>query len=334
MSLDQVPDPIPGPGEVLIRVDTAGICGSELSGYLGQNSLRQPPLIMGHEFCGTIERTAGAQFGQGARVVVNPLISCGECRFCRSGLANLCPTRAIVGAHRPGAFAELVVVPERSCHLISPGLDPALAAVTEPLACGLRAVEVARIAPGESVLVLGCGMIGLCVLIAAKQAGAAIRGVTDTHAERLGVAGQWGATHRFGPGDDPVAALRRLTEGFGVDVAVDAVGLAETRRAAVASVRPGGRVVLVGLHEAESAFQANDIVRNEIHIAGSYAYRPETFAGAVHLLEQRVIAREGGWLETRALDAGPKAFEDLLGARVSSAKISLAPRISSLSRVS
>jgi threonine dehydrogenase-like Zn-dependent dehydrogenase len=285
---------------------------------------------MGHEFCGTIERPSEAPSAHGVRVVVNPLISCGACRCCRTGLANLCPRRSIIGAHRPGAFAELVAVPERNCHPISPGLDPALAAVTEPLACGLRAVEVARIAPGESVLVLGCGMIGLSVLIAAERAGAAIRAVTDTHSERLEAAGQWRATHRFGPDDDPAAALRRLTDGFGVDVAVDAVGLTETRRTAVASVRPGGRVVLIGLHEAESAFAANDIVRSEIHIAGSFAYRPETFAGAVRLLEQRLIACEGGWLETRALDAGPQAFEDLLGSRVTAAKISLAPRISSL----
>ncbi len=116
MTLEHVPEPVPGADDVLVRVEAVGICGSELSGYLGENSLRKPPLIMGHEFCGRIEHAPpGVPLARGQRVAVNPLVSCGDCARCRTGFQNLCATRELIGAHRPGAFAEMVAVPARNC---------------------------------------------------------------------------------------------------------------------------------------------------------------------------------------------------------------------------
>jgi threonine dehydrogenase-like Zn-dependent dehydrogenase len=326
LTLEHVPEPAPGPGEVLLRVEAVGICGSEVLGYVGHSSLRKPPLIMGHEFSGTVERAPrDGRLARGQRVIVNPLVSCGECPLCRTGQTNLCLRRALIGAHRPGAFAEFVAVPERNCHPLPEGLDPTLAAVAEPLACGVRAVEVARVTLGESVCVLGSGMIGLCAVAAARRAGAVTLAATDTHPVRLEAARAWGATHLLDARGDVVAAVRHLTGSLGVDVAVDAVGLGATRRAAVACVRPGGRVVLVGLHEAESTFQANDIVRSETQVLGSFAYRLETFERAVGLLERGMIDGRGGWLEERPLEGAPDAFEELLSGRVSAAKVLLKP---------
>ncbi|HYM71159.1 MAG TPA: alcohol dehydrogenase catalytic domain-containing protein [bacterium] len=323
MALEQVGEPKPGPGDTVIRVEAVGICGSELSGYLGESSIRKPPLIMGHEFCGRVEEIPpGSCLVRGQRVTVNPLISCGECRACRTGAQNLCARREIIGAHRSGAFADLVAVPARNCYPVFAEMAPATAAMAEPLACAVRAVELAQIVPGDSVLVLGSGTIGLCVLAVARRAGAGVLAVTDTNPARLRTARAWGATHVFDGTDD--AAIRALTEGAGVDVAVDAVGRAVTRRAAVRLVRRGGRVVLVGLHEAETVFPVNDMVRNETLMTGSFAYRVDTFERALSLLGAGIL-EAGPWLEERPLESGPGAFEQLLRGDASAAKIVLTP---------
>ena len=325
MTLEQVDEPKPRSGDATIRVEAVGICGSELSGYLGESSIRKPPLIMGHEFCGRVEDIPpGSRLVRGQRVTVNPLVSCGECRACRTGSQNLCVRREIIGAHRPGAFAKLVAVPAQNCYPVPAEMGPATAAMAEPLACAVRAVELAQIVPGDSVLVLGSGTIGLCVLAVARRAGAGVLAVTDTNLARLRTARAWGATHVFDGTADAAEAAQALTGGAGVDVAVDAVGLTVTRRTAARAARRGGRVVLVGLHEAESAFPVNDIVRNETMITGSFAYRTQTFERALSLLGAGIL-EAGPWLEERPLESGPAAFEQLLGGDVSAAKIVLAP---------
>jgi len=327
MTLEHIAEPVPAPDDVIIRVEAVGICGSELSGYVGENSLRKPPLIMGHEFCGRVEHAPlGAPLARGQRVAVNPLVSCGKCARCRAGLHNLCATREIIGVHRPGAFAELVAVPAGNCFAVPAEMGSAAAAFAEPLACGVRAVELAHLVPGGSVLLLGCGAIGLCVLAAARHAGAAVLAVTDTNSARLRTGRTWGATHLLDGQSDPAAAVRALTGGAGVDVAIDAVGQAATRQAAVRSVRRGGRVVLVGLHEAETTLPINDIVRNETQITGSFAYTRKTFAQALALLNAGIIDTAGAWLEERPLEAGPNSFEQLLRGDVSAAKIMLVPK--------
>jgi 2-desacetyl-2-hydroxyethyl bacteriochlorophyllide A dehydrogenase len=323
MTLEQVDEPKPRSGDATVRVEAVGICGSELSGYVGESSIRKPPLIMGHEFCGRVEEiSAGGALVPGQRVTVNPLVSCGACRACRAGFQNLCVRREIVGAHRPGAFATLVAVPARNCYPVPDTAAPALAALVEPLACAVRAVELAQIAPGDSVLILGGGTIGLCVLAVAKRASAGILAVTDPNAARLRTTRAWGATQAFDGKDE--AVVQALTDGEGFDVVVDAVGRSETRRSAVRLVRRGGRVVLVGLHEAETAFPVNDMVRNETLIAGSFAYRVESFERALALLNAGVLV-PGPWLVERPLEDGPGAFEQLLRGDVSAAKIVLTP---------
>jgi threonine dehydrogenase-like Zn-dependent dehydrogenase len=174
MRVEDVPPPEIQPDEVLLRVQTAGICGSELSGYLGQNSLRRPPLIMGHEFVGTVA-ALGAQVADraiGERVTVNPMVPDGTCVMCHSGAEHLCLNRSLIGAHRPGAFAEYVAVPARVCYTLPDTLDDITGTLVEPLACALRAVAHAEVTLGSRVLILGAGPIGLLALVAALRAGA------------------------------------------------------------------------------------------------------------------------------------------------------------------
>ena len=321
LTLEQVPEPEPAPGEVLLRVEAVGICGSELSGYLGESSLRRPPLVMGHEFAARV--VGGDGPAPGTRVVVNPLLSCGVCGPCRSGAENLCAERRIVGAARPGAFAELVAVPAGACHPAPEGLSPELAAMAEPLACAVRAVERGRPGLADAVLIVGAGAIGLLTLAVARRAGAGILAVADVNAERLATARAWGATHTLDGRADLPAELRRLTGGP-ADVAFDAVGLASTRRAAVQAVRPGGRAVFIGLHEAESVLPVNELVRGEIEAVGCFCYRARSFERALALLRGGLLA-PGPWLEPRPLEAGPASFEDLLGGAVAASKLVLRP---------
>jgi threonine dehydrogenase-like Zn-dependent dehydrogenase len=322
MELHNQPEPQLRPGEVILRVDAVGICGSELSGYLGQNSLRIPPLIMGHEFAGTVAAIGADVFdlALGDRVTVNPLSGCGECVLCRMGLENLCPKRQIIGIHRPGAFAELVAAPAASCTRLSQGMSLVAGSLAEPLGCGVRAARVGAVEAGSRVLVLGAGTIGLMCIAAARKAGGSVTLAADPNVGRLKTAAQWGAENLCDTrpslgrdsADDAAEVARRLTNGLGVDVAIDAVGTDTSRRVAVRAVRPGGTVVLVGLHEAESPFEANYIVRSEIRVAGSFAYTQADFDTAVAMLAAGDVAPAPSWLQERSLEECDDSFAELI----------------------
>jgi threonine dehydrogenase-like Zn-dependent dehydrogenase len=328
MELQNEPEPTPKNGEVILRVDAVGICGSELSGYLGQNSLRIPPLVMGHEFAGTIA-TAGASVSDlaiGDRVTVNPLSGCGVCALCRMGLENLCPKRQIIGIHRPGAFAELVAVPAASCTKLPDGLSLVAGSLAEPLGCGVRAARIGAVGTGSRVLVLGAGTIGLMCIAATRKAGGSVTLAADPNTGRLQTAAHWGAKNLCDTrADDPAKLARQLTDGLGVDVAIDAVGTDTTRRVAVRAVRPSGTVVLVGLHEAESSFEANHIVRSEIRVAGSFSYAQADFAAAVDMLVAADVAPDVSWLQERDLEECGDSFAELIDHPPAVSKIVLRP---------
>jgi threonine dehydrogenase-like Zn-dependent dehydrogenase len=328
MEAQDIPAPTPAPGEVVLREEAAGICGSELSGYLGQNSLRVPPLIMGHEFAGTVvARGEGVtDLREGDRAIVNPLIGCGACALCRQGLENLCPKRQLVGVHRPGAFAELVAAPAANCARLPEGVTPAGGSLAEPLACGVRAARVGGVGPGSRVLVLGAGPIGLMCIAAVRRAGGTVALAADVNPGRLVTAATWGAEATCNPREESAAeAARRATDGLGLDVAIDAVGSDATRRGAIEAVRPGGTVVFLGLHEAESQIQANYVVRSETHITGSFAYTSADFSVAVAMLAAGKVRPAPDWLVERPLDACADSFAELIDAPPAIAKIVLRP---------
>src|ERR1700726_2037129 len=194
-------EPLPrlADGEVLVAVGAVGICGSELSGFLGHNSLRVPPLIMGHECAGRVVETTtgtfatGQQARVGTRVTFNPLVVCGTCDRCRAGQANLCRRRQLIGAHRPGAFAQYVAVPTAQCYPLPDHLSLVAGSLAEPLACSLHAVVLASVQSNQSLLVLGAGPIGLCAVAAARAQGIEQILVSDVAPQRLEIARRWGA---------------------------------------------------------------------------------------------------------------------------------------------
>lgn len=324
MEIKDVPKPTPQPGWVLMRVKYAGVCGSDVSGFLGKNELRRPPLIMGHEFTGVVEDVGPGVPRElvGRLFAVNPIIGCGHCRYCRSGLRNLCVMRKIIGIDYPGAYAEYVAVPADNLYPVS---DPVKGALAEPLATSLRAVRLANVSLGDSALVIGAGPVGSLAIRLLNAGGIRNVAAIDINAKRLEWARRWGASLTLNvTGDEALKNLRdAYPEGF--DVVIDAVGSEDTRRLAINAVRRGGRVIFVGLHDNEVKIPGNVIVRNEIEIKGSFSYTDEDFRRAVNLLESNILDPREGWVDIRPLERGQETFEELSGVESKYIKIMLTP---------
>jgi threonine dehydrogenase-like Zn-dependent dehydrogenase len=306
LELLDVPEPEPGPGEVLVQVRAAGICGSELHGAR-RPGFRKPPLIMGHEFAGV---TAADE-----AVVINPILSCGHCRPCLRGLRHVCAERQIIGVHRAGGFAERVAVPASALRPLPPGLPWRSAALIEPAANAVHAWNRARgalgadSATGARVGVIGCGAIGLMCVAVALSSGAERVEVSDLSPTRLAAARQLGA----GAGGPAL-------EGE-YDVVVDAVGSAATRAASVAQQRPGGTAVWLGLADPDPGFDANALIRSEKLVLGSFAYSDQEFARAMTLVQEWNLT----WAADYPLAAGAEIFTDLMNGGLQPVKTLLVP---------
>ncbi|MFC5651103.1 zinc-binding dehydrogenase [Paenibacillus solisilvae] len=304
--------------EVLIRIEKVGICGSELSGYLGHNSLRKPPLIMGHEFSGVIARTGGgsSRFKEGDRVTANPLITCGICDYCKDGRAQLCPNRSLLGAHRPGAFAQYLAVPEKNVYLLDNHLSMEEGAFTEPFACAVHICRLLQLSPTDKLLILGAGPIGLFTLQAAQVYGLRDIVVVDLNRDRLEIVSELGAA--------AVTNLQELGDAGEASFhsAVDAVGMSVTRQQCVNAVKPGGKVIFTGLHEVDSNLPINTAIRNEIQMTGAFAYSPRDFEIALQWIrEGRVNLLP--WVHQAQLEEGGQCFEKLINGPGKIAKILL-----------
>lgn len=328
MEIQKKEIPVPKHDEVLIEVEAVGICGSEIEGYLGHNSLRVPPLVMGHEFCGRIKETGTdvSSLTIGQKVVVNPLISCGTCDRCRRGLENLCDVRSIVGIHRAGAFAQYVVVPAANVHVVPDGLNAYRAALTEPLACSLRATRRAlQDHPFAQVVVVGAGTIGLLSGMVSKILGASRLIVADTNPERLAGALQSGADGVVNPREeDAIGRIKELAGSGGVDVVIDAAGFQPTREMGIRLLNPGGTLMNIGLGIDETSLPINYTIRSEIQILGSFCYSRQDFYDSLKLLIEGKVTEEG-WSEIRGMSDGNGAFADLVAGKVSNGKIFLNP---------
>jgi 2-desacetyl-2-hydroxyethyl bacteriochlorophyllide A dehydrogenase len=315
--------------EVVLRVAFAGICGSELSGFLGHNALRVPPLVMGHEFSGEIVELGetalkvNPSLKLGQQVTVNPLSCCGHCDYCESGLNHLCPSRKLIGAHRAGAFAEFVSVPAELVHVLPANTSTRVGALAEPVAVAVRIAELAGNVQGQTVLIMGAGPIGLLLLQVIKARGARQVFVADLDVERLEMAGKLGGEMLNPKAVDIVGTIREATNGLGAPVSVDAVGAVVTRAQCVAATRSAGMVILSGLHEENTQMPTADIIRREITLKGSFAYTPANFAQGLELLIENKIHLDN--IVEAPLEEGGKWFERLISAPGNIAKVLLVP---------
>ena len=318
MKVREMPEPELKPGWVLIKVGFTGICGSELSAYLGQNELRKPPSIMGHEFSGTVIKAGSHDDAhlEGKKVTVNPLVTCGKCRFCRRGDRQLCPERKIIGVNFPGSFAELVAAPAASCYITN---DLLLGSLTEPLATAFHAVKRSQVVPGDRALVIGAGTIGLMATAILKHFGASLIAVSETNKHRLEWSREWGADLLI----DPSSPKEGTSGPEKYDVVIDAVGLNSTRKYAINSTESGGRVIFVGLHEPNADIPGNMIVRNEIGISGSFCYTDDDYRRSSDLINSGFLNSHKNWYEVRDLDRGNESFMEQLDPNAQFSKIIL-----------
>jgi threonine dehydrogenase-like Zn-dependent dehydrogenase len=330
MALDERPVPDPGPDEVLIRVTYAGICGSELNGYLGHNSLLVPPLVFGHEFSGVITALGyrvGADFPhllEGRPVTVNPLAGCGHCPHCAERQRNRCAARKLIGAHFPGGYAEYAVVPAANAVPLPLRMTARTGALTEPASVGFRIGELCGDVMNEDIFVAGAGPIGLFAMQALRLRGAARLFISDTHPARLAMGEALGGIPVDPRTVDVITLIREATGGRGVAAAVDAVGIEATREQCVKATRIGGTVVLSGLHDETGPFPAADIIRREIVVRGSYCYSDEDFQSALGHLDTGEM-RLDPWIEEAPLEEGGTWFERLLSEPGNVSKVLLRP---------
>ena len=314
------PDPVPGNDEVLVKVDAVGICGSDMHAYHGYDERRPAPLILGHEAVGVI--TTGPKAGR--RVTVNPLVTCGTCDFCLSGRSHLCRGRQIVSMMpRPGAFAEIVRIPEANVVEVPEGLDVVRAALAEPLAVSYHAVNVgvrALARPLSSLIcaVFGGGAIGLGAALVLHMQGAHGVDVGEPNALRRATVAKAGPFRPYAPGEAGEPA------DSSVDLVIDAVGADATRAAACRLVRPGGAIVHIGLLPGASGIDIRKITLQEVTLVGSYCYTMVDFREVVAALAAKRFGPLG-WFEERPLREGAAAFRDIDQGRTPAAKIVLRP---------
>ncbi len=329
---DDMPRPVPGPGELLIRIAACGICGSDVHGYDGSSGRRIPPLVMGHEAAGTVAEVGEGvrQFAPGDRVTFDSTVYCGECEYCRAGDMNLCDNRQVVGVscgdyRRHGAFAEYVVVPERIVYRLPDSLRFSEAAMLEAVSVALHAVHEAHLKGGETALVIGSGMIGLLTLQAAHASGCSRVFIADIDPSRLALARDMGADEALhASGADLIAEVQRLTGGKGVDVVFEAVGRNETVAGAIDSVRKGGTVVLIGNIRPEVTLPLQKVVSRQIRLQGTAASSGE-YPEAIELMRSGAI-RVGPLITAVApLEDGPRWFERLHRGEPNLMKVVLTP---------
>lgn len=279
LELTDLPRPEIGSRDVLVRVRACGICGSDVHGLDGSTGRRIPPLVMGHEAAGIIEEVGKdvKAWKPGDAVTFDSTVSCGYCHFCRRGDINLCDNRQVLGVscgdyRRNGAFAEYVSVPENILYRLPESLPFEHAAMIEAVSIAVHAVNLTPRSMGDTAVVVGSGMIGQLTIQAAKVAGFSRVFAVDVDDAKLAMAKKLGADETFNSktGDAPAEIMAR-TEGRGADVALEAVGATDPIRTAIASVRKGGTVTLIGNIAPKIELPLQPVVTRQIRLQGSCA---------------------------------------------------------------
>lgn len=280
----EVPIPVPGPGEVLIRVEAAGICGTDRHLFRGEFP-SVPNKTLGHEFSGIVVDASDTDLALGARVTCDPNTWCGECDQCLRGRVNLCPNNVATGIHRDGGFAEYCVFPAKKAVVLSDALDPLHGAFCEPLACTLHGMDMGAIRPGERVLIVGGGVIGLLALQIANRAGGEVMLLTRS-AGKQALGRELGAS-LTAPSEEAARALWP----DGADLVVECAGVPETVAFAPRLARTGGRVVVLGvMPRGETVpFEPFDLLFREVQLHFSFV-NPFTHGRAARMIETGSIS--------------------------------------------
>tara|TARA_B100000427_G_C15474336_1_gene580018 strand:+ start:156 stop:1166 length:1011 start_codon:yes stop_codon:yes gene_type:complete len=308
-------------GESIIKVSASGICGSDMHAYHGMDNRRIPPLILGHEISGVIDQ--GKEVGK--KVVLNPLITCGNCDYCKSGKEHLCTKRIILGMNRPierqGGFAEYVSIPDKNIYELPKNLSIKEAPIAEPCAVALHAVELGQKEIINSikdikVLIIGAGAIGLlCGLILSKVKDCKNIMIVEPNDKRMKETLKYLDADGVKPDSKSI-----ISDNF--DLVLDTVGLEKTRLQAIKSVKPGGVIVHIGLTQPSGTFDFRKATLQEITFIGTYCYTNKDFEETLKILNNKVLGNLN-WIEYRELKQGPSAFKDIHNGSCSAPKIIL-----------
>ncbi|MBI5901051.1 MAG: galactitol-1-phosphate 5-dehydrogenase [Rhodocyclales bacterium] len=320
--LQDRPYPEATDGEVIIRIEAAGICGSDMHAYHGHDPRRKPGLVLGHEFAGVVVESRDVSLAAGDRVSGNPSITCGICDNCVQGRSNLCTQRGMVGMTRPGAFAEFMSIPAASLIKLPDSLDSDAAALTEPAATALHAINLSqrvlhRPLQEGRVLLLGGGAIGMLGALLLKHYGVDQLAVVELNAmRRRSIAEHVGC--------EVIDTTQQTLAESSYDLVLDCVGAAATRKLAFTAVKAGGVIMHIGLQDWESEIDMRKLTLGEITLMGSFIYTLADMRATVSAL-QRGVFGDLAWVEKRSLADGPAAFSDLHNGKTAAAKVLLKP---------
>jgi L-iditol 2-dehydrogenase len=331
LEITDYPAPKPSANEILVRVAACGICGSDVHGYDGSSGRRIPPIVMGHEAAGTVAALGRGvtDFSLNDRVTFDSTISCGVCAYCRRDQVNLCDRREVLGVscgdyRRHGAFAEYVTVPAHISYRLPDTISFAEAALLEAVAVAVHAVSLSEAAPNSTSVVIGAGTIGLLCLQALRAAGCSSVYIADIDQSRLATAKTLGATSTLIAGPELQDQLKQLSDGQGVDLTVEAVGLKQTVATAIDAVRKGGTVVLVGNVAPEVALPLQKVVTRQIRLQGSCASAGE-YPRAIELMASGAINVKPLITAIAPLEEGPEWFKRLHAHEAGLTKVVLTP---------
>jgi len=310
-------------GESILKIQASGICGSDMHAYHGKDDRRIPPLILGHEVSGVIQN---GKF-KDKTVVLNPLISCEKCDYCKNGREHLCPERTMIGMSRPikreGGLAELVSVPEKNIYEVPKALDTKEAALAEPAAVALHAVILAeqtlkKPLAESKVLIQGAGAIGLlCGLILSKDKNCKNIFLSDPNKKRLDECSKYLDAQFVNPVDKSI-------KENDFDLVMDSVGLEVSRQQAIHVVSPGGSIVHIGLTQPSGTFNFRKLTIQEITLIGTYCYTNNDFKNTLNLLTNKKLGSLK-WIEYRELKKGAEAFKEIHDGTCIAPKIILIP---------
>ena len=287
MRVVDIDKPVLGVGEVMVKIEYVGFCGSDLNTFLGRNPMVNLPIIPGHEVGAVIEKIGEGVpegFTKGMNVTLNPYTNCGKCASCRNGRVNACEHNETLGVQRNGVMCQYAVLPWQKI-IPAEGISSRTCALIEPMSVGFHAVSRAQVIDNEFVMVVGCGMVGLGAVIRASQRGASVIAV-DIDDEKLALAKRIGAAYTVNSMTENVhERIQSITGGFGVDVVIEAVGSPATYVMAVEEVSFTGRVTYIGYSKTEVSFQTKLFVQKELDIRGSRNALPSDFRAVINYLK-------------------------------------------------
>lgn len=287
MRVVDIDKPVLGVGEVMVKIEYVGFCGSDLNTFLGRNPMVNLPIIPGHEVGAVIEKIGEGVpegFTKGMNVTLNPYTNCGKCASCRNGRVNACEHNETLGVQRNGVMCQYAVLPWQKI-IPAEGISSRTCALIEPMSVGFHAVSRAQVTDNEFVMVVGCGMVGLGAVIRACKRGASVIAV-DIDDEKLALAKRIGAAYTINSMTENVhERIQSITGGFGVDVVIEAVGSPATYVMAIEEVSFTGRVTYIGYSKTEVSFQTKLFVQKELDIRGSRNALPSDFRAVINYLK-------------------------------------------------